>query len=210
MGVSLLTRIDAEQAALWGGELVFKNVELRLDVLQVMSPFPAATLGNVHAMLRPPCVSVHRQCAVERERLCVGGIYIYIGRDICVRLCACLLVCMYVSMYVFGIDACEISNNALPLSQEELGLPVVFTRGFIQELKVYLPLANLLKESIKITLNNVEVVAQVIQMLDPSCGRFFFVVSRQRHKNSSVPAVIYLRLQSRGSQNQRVEERVAR
>jgi len=43
------------------------------------------------------------------------------------------------------------------LIQEELGLPVVFTRGFIQELKVYLPLANLLKESIKITLNNVEV-----------------------------------------------------
>ena len=115
----------------------------------------------------------------------MGKIYIYMYRKRYLRalvcLCACLLacmlaclcVCMFVCMYVFGIDACEISNKALPLSQEELGLPVVFTRGFIQELKVYLPLANLLKESIKITLNNVEVVAQVIQILDPSWGRFF-------------------------------------
>jgi len=29
--------------------------------------------------------------------------------------------------------------------QEEVGLPVLFRRGFVQELKVFLPLANLLR-----------------------------------------------------------------
>eukprot|EP00960_Hanusia_phi_P034443 751078-Hanusia_phi.AAC.1 len=72
-----LKNVTTEQAAIWQGEVVFKNVELRLDVLQ-----------------------------------------------------------------------------------EELGLPVVFTRGFIQELRVYLPLASLLRDNIKFTLSNVEVVAR--------------------------------------------------
>uniref|UniRef100_A0A7S4JEF6 Chorein N-terminal domain-containing protein n=1 Tax=Guillardia theta TaxID=55529 RepID=A0A7S4JEF6_GUITH len=72
-----LKNVTTEQAAIWQGEVIFKNVELRLDVLQ-----------------------------------------------------------------------------------EELGLPVVFTRGFIQELRVYLPLASLLRDNIKFTLSNVEVVAR--------------------------------------------------
>ena len=71
-----LLNVSTEHATVWGGQLVFKNVELRLDVLQ-----------------------------------------------------------------------------------EEVGLPMVFRRGFVQELKVLLPLANLLREHISITLNNVEVVA---------------------------------------------------
>jgi vacuolar protein sorting-associated protein 13B len=71
-----LKNVTTEHATIWGGEMVFKNVELRLDVLQ-----------------------------------------------------------------------------------EELGLPLVFTRGFIQELRVYIPLASLLRESIKFTLTNLEVVA---------------------------------------------------
>jgi hypothetical protein len=50
----------------------------------------------------------------------------------------------------------ELNLDAL---QEEVGLPVVFHRGFVQELKVLLPLANLLREHIRVTLNNVEVVA---------------------------------------------------
>ena len=79
MGFSLLTRIDAEQAALWGGELVFKNVELRLDVLQVMSPFPAATLGNSACNVAPSLrLRSSPVCCRERERLCVWGRYIYI------------------------------------------------------------------------------------------------------------------------------------
>eukprot|EP00288_Rhodomonas_lens_P011162 CAMPEP_0177749270 /NCGR_PEP_ID=MMETSP0484_2-20121128/32395_1 /TAXON_ID=354590 /ORGANISM="Rhodomonas lens, Strain RHODO" /LENGTH=307 /DNA_ID=CAMNT_0019264239 /DNA_START=173 /DNA_END=1093 /DNA_ORIENTATION=+ len=48
----------------------------------------------------------------------------------------------------------------LDVMQQELGLPMVFTRGFIQELRVYLPLANILRENIRITLSNVEVVAR--------------------------------------------------
>jgi len=71
-----LKNVTTEHATIWGGEMVFKNVELRLDVLQ-----------------------------------------------------------------------------------EELGLPLVFTRGFIQELRVYVPLASLLRDSIKFTLTNLEVVA---------------------------------------------------
>ena len=71
-----LKNVTTEHATIWGGEMVFKNVELRLDVLQ-----------------------------------------------------------------------------------EELGLPLVFTRGFIQELRVYVPLASLLRESIKFTLTNLEIVA---------------------------------------------------
>ena len=34
----LILLVCAEHATLWGGELVFKNVELRLDVLQVCFP----------------------------------------------------------------------------------------------------------------------------------------------------------------------------
>lgn len=71
-----LKNVTTEHATIWGGEMVFKNVELRLDVLQ-----------------------------------------------------------------------------------EALGLPLVFTRGFIQELRVYVPLASLLRDSIQITLTNLEVVA---------------------------------------------------
>ena len=47
----------------------------------------------------------------------------------------------------------------LDVLQEELGLPLVFTRGFIQELRVYVPLASLLRDNIKFTLTNLEVVA---------------------------------------------------
>eukprot|EP00960_Hanusia_phi_P055365 762949-Hanusia_phi.AAC.11 len=72
-----LHNVTTEHATVWGGQLVFKNVELKLDVLQ-----------------------------------------------------------------------------------EEIGLPVVFRRGFVQELKVFLPLANLLREHIRISFSNVEVVAQ--------------------------------------------------
>lgn len=78
-----LKNVTTETATLWGGELVFKNVELRLDVLQ-----------------------------------------------------------------------------------EELGLPLVFSRGFIQELKVFLPLRNLLREQVRITLSNIEVVAQTPKEVD--------------------------------------------
>lgn len=78
-----LKNVTTETATLWGGELVFKNVELRLDVLQ-----------------------------------------------------------------------------------EELGLPLVFSRGFIQELKVFLPLRNLLRDQVRITLSNIEVVAQTPKEVD--------------------------------------------
>eukprot|EP00286_Rhodomonas_abbreviata_P018569 CAMPEP_0181297034 /NCGR_PEP_ID=MMETSP1101-20121128/5019_1 /TAXON_ID=46948 /ORGANISM="Rhodomonas abbreviata, Strain Caron Lab Isolate" /LENGTH=311 /DNA_ID=CAMNT_0023401933 /DNA_START=394 /DNA_END=1326 /DNA_ORIENTATION=+ len=78
-----LKNVTTEHATVWGGQLVFKNVELRLDVLQ-----------------------------------------------------------------------------------EEVGLPVVIQRGFVQELKVFLPLANLLREPIQFTFSNVEVVARRPETLD--------------------------------------------
>jgi hypothetical protein len=39
-------------------------------------------------------------------------------------------------------------NDLSEILQEELGLPLVFTRGFVQELKVFLPLRNLLREQV--------------------------------------------------------------
>eukprot|EP00288_Rhodomonas_lens_P006836 CAMPEP_0177735220 /NCGR_PEP_ID=MMETSP0484_2-20121128/24658_1 /TAXON_ID=354590 /ORGANISM="Rhodomonas lens, Strain RHODO" /LENGTH=310 /DNA_ID=CAMNT_0019248765 /DNA_START=156 /DNA_END=1086 /DNA_ORIENTATION=+ len=80
-----LKNITTEHATVWGGQLIFKNVELRIDVLQ-----------------------------------------------------------------------------------EQLGLPVVIQRGFVQELKVYLPLANLLREHIKFTFSNVEIVARRPETLEVS------------------------------------------
>ena len=82
-----LKNVTTEHATVWGGQLVFKNVELRLDVLQ-----------------------------------------------------------------------------------EEVGLPLLFQRGFVQELKVFLPLTNLLREHIRVTLNNVEVIASTPASLDVHGG----------------------------------------
>ena len=54
----------------------------------------------------------------------------------------------------------------LDVLQEEVGLPIVFRRGFVQELKVFLPLTNLLREHIRVALINVEVIAHTPASLD--------------------------------------------
>ncbi len=80
-----LKNVTTEHATVWGGQLVFKNVELRLDVLQEEVGLPVLFRRGFVQVRRHACARERRAatlvcaCARQRVRACV-----------CVCVCACL------------------------------------------------------------------------------------------------------------------------